>query len=144
MTHSNLLSGIKLIYNEICQTRTVIPRKTWMTCLRAIMKYRTDESMLVTLTFVSGAVSILNCLTISIRAILDSMRARRIPIHFLGPIPKGMCAQGCRADFWVLSNLHQNGIEEHQWRRADSETMWLQQQHLSGLKVSGSGHRSSL
>ena len=66
------------------------------------------------LAFVSGAKSILNCLIISIRVILISMRARRIPMHCLGPTPKGMCAQECLADLWALSNLHQKGTEEHQ------------------------------
>ena len=96
------------------------------------------------LTFVSGAESILNCLIISIRVILVSMRARRIPMHCLGPTPKGMCAQGCLADLWALSNLHQKGTEEQQWQPAGSETAGLQQHYLSGLNVFGSGHRSSL
>ena len=76
-------------------------------CVCVCERERERESSRDVLTLVSGAGSILNCLTISIRVILASMRARRIPIHCLGPLPKGMCAQGCWVDLWVLSNLHQ-------------------------------------
>ena len=42
------------------------------------------------LTFVSGASTILNLLTISMRAIFASNRANLIPMQLLGPCPKGM------------------------------------------------------
>ena len=61
--------------------------------------------MHVRFTFVSGASTNLYFLSISMRTIFAFIMASRMPMHWRGPAPKGMCAQDGILGLFSLLNL---------------------------------------